>query len=366
MLMWQPPIRWTLLSLLLGICSSRDCLVPSGRRSAKDSPAKVELTLESLVNDELELFWVNEEGSETYVRDIPAGGVTKETTHQGHLFRAYSKTAPRQLVMEHSVLNRAQRTEVFIIPCGDLGAFSKSARAKEFEQLAYRGDDSKCDGDDVGLWSCVRYVGKDDLALRDPDLYGLADGEAEGGQHAHGFADGTYTRQIKDIPKVTAHGPGYLRMRFTPKLMEALRWWQNYVAKHGAGVREFVAGGYTNAKSHELSIMSLDNHRDIHRLITAEMKDILEWWTGMPLVHTATYGVRTYHRGSVLIDHVDRHDTHVASAVLQLSQSVDAGYGWPLEVLCPQDVVGEVYLQPGELVLYEGAWLRHGRPMRWP
>jgi len=28
-------------------------------------------------------------------------------------------------------------------------------------------------------------------------------------------------------------------------------------------------------------------------------------------------------------------------------------------------MTGEVYLQPGQVVLYEGAWLRHGRPQRF-
>jgi len=44
---------------------------------------------------------------------------------------------------------------------------------------------------------------------------------------------------------------------------------------------------------------------------------------------------------------------------------VDEDGGWPLEVLLPHGRVGEVYLQAGEMVLYEGAWLRHGRPMRF-
>ena len=35
------------------------------------------------------------------------------------------------------------------------------------------------------------------------------------------------------------------------------------------------------------------------------------------------------------------------------------------EVMLPDGRLGEVYLQPGEMVLYEGAWLRHGRPMRF-
>ena len=85
----------------------------------------------------------------------------------------------------------------------------------------------------------------------------------------------------------------------------------------------------------------------------------------MRLKHTSTFGVRIYRRDSMLINHVDRMDTHLASAVLQISQEVDADGGWPLEVMLPDGMVGEVYLQPGEMVLYEGAWLRHGRPMRF-
>merc|ERR1712083_637479 len=33
-------------------------------------------------------------------------------------------------------------------------------------------------------------------------------------------------------------------------------------------------------------------------------------------------------------------------------------------VLLPGGRAAEVYLKPGEMVLYEGTWLRHGRPMR--
>ena len=78
----------------------------------------------------------------------------------------------------------------------------------------------------------------------------------------------------------------------------------------------------------------------------------------MRLKHTSTFGVRIYRRDSMLINHVDRMDTHLASSVLQVSQEVDVDGGWPLEVMLPNGMVGE-------MVLYEGAWLRHGRPMRF-
>jgi hypothetical protein len=68
----------------------------------------------------------------------------------------------------------------------------------------------------------------------------------------------------------------------------------------------------------------------------------------------------------MLINHVDRADTHVASAVIQVAQT-GIQQGWPLEIMHPDadSSVAEVYLQPGELVLYEGARFLHGRPMRF-
>ena len=82
---------------------------------------------------------------------------------------------------------------------------------------------------------------------------------------------------------------------------------------------------------------------------------------GLRLKHTSTFGIRVYRRGSMLIDHVDRMDTHLASAVIQVDQKVDENGGWPLELLLANGTVAEVYTQPGEVILYEGAWLRHGR-----
>lgn len=114
-----------------------------------------------------------------------------------------------------------------------------------------------------------------------------------------------------------------------------------------------------------MSKLNLDKYPNVRMTIVKEMQQIMQWWTQARVKHTSTYGVRIYHRGSMLINHVDRVDTHLASAVLQVAQDVDEDGGWPLEVLLGNRTVGEVYLQPGEMVLYEGAWLRHGRPMRF-
>ena len=40
----------------------------------------------------------------------------------------------------------------------------------------------------------------------------------------------------------------------------------------------------------------------IQRAAAAEMRAVLEWWTGRSLKHTSTFGVRIYHRDSMLIN----------------------------------------------------------------
>ena len=41
----------------------------------------------------------------------------------------------------------------------------------------------------------------------------------------------------------------------------------------------------------------------------------------------------------MLINHIDRQDTHIASAVLQIGQRIDKDGGWPLEILHPHHPV---------------------------
>ena len=133
--------------------------------------------------------------------------------------------------------------------------------------------------------------------------------------------------------------------------------------QHNIIPHESVAGFYTNDHIVQMEKLDLDSFRHIRAKIVSEMKGIMQWWTRRQLTHTSTFGVRIYKENNMLINHVDRADTHLASAVLQVAQSGDAG--WPLEVIGADGETYEVYLQPGEMVLYEGARLFHGRPMRF-
>jgi len=50
----------------------------------------------------------------------------------------------------------------------------------------------------------------------------------------------------------------------------------------------------------------------------------MERWSGKRLKKSAIYGVRVYRRGSMLHNHVDRSDTHIISAIVNVAQQVGA------------------------------------------
>lgn len=125
-----------------------------------------------------------------------------------------------------------------------------------------------------------------------------------------------------------------------------------------------IGGDYTNIQKIGMAKIDMDKFPREKQVIINEMQSVLQWWTQRRLKHTSTFGIRIYKRDSMLVNHVDRADTHLASAVLQVGQE-DVDEGWPLEVLTPEGNTIEVYLQPGEMILYEGARLFHGRPMRF-
>ena len=110
-------------------------------------------------------------------------------------------------------------------------------------------------------------------------------------------------------------------------------------------------------------MISLDhNFHERNSIANDVVKQVLmEWNGGIDLEFTAFYGIREYQRGAVLRNHVDRVDTHVYSVVLQVGQSgIDSD--WPLEVIGFDGKRYEITVQPGEMILYEGHRLMHGRP----
>lgn len=347
---------------------TRACPLPTPGMKSASSVKKAFVTFENHAPFAVKAYWVDFAGEEKENGEVASAQVVRSNSFVGHVMRHYYEgNGQRTLVSEYVVSDSAKEHPVAIKSCVELAHLSNDTpldggRGAEFEKLA---QDPNAPCEPVGrsdLWSCSRHITKTMLAERPKHLYGFLNQEESGSRKVGETTDNGYVRHIPKMPRVT-DGPGFLRMNFTESLNEVRAWVEANIIQE-MEVHDVISGGYTNNHIHLFSKLNLDRFPEVRKQIVGEMRLILQWWTQMRLKHTDTFGVRIYHRHSMLINHVDRDQTHIASAVIQFAQGVDVDGGWPLEVIDEQGETHEVYLQPGQLVLYEGGKLKHGRPMR--
>lgn len=110
------------------------------------------------------------------------------------------------------------------------------------------------------------------------------------------------------------------------------------------------------------SLMPLfvDTH-EINRKVLTSVKPILESWAGVPLVANNAYGLRVYRNGSILRMHLDKPETHVISAIFHVSHDPESE-PWPLVIEDFKGNTVEVFMEPGDMLLYESSKCYHGRP----
>ena len=97
-----------------------------------------------------------------------------------------------------------------------------------------------------------------------------------------------------------------------------------------------------------------------NRELLQQLQSRHEEWAGRKLKLSGCFGPRIYTRGSFLYLHTDRPETHIVSSTITIAREVDEP--WPFRI---EDHAGEIHdmiIEPGEMVFYEGAYLRHGRP----
>jgi prolyl 4-hydroxylase len=93
--------------------------------------------------------------------------------------------------------------------------------------------------------------------------------------------------------------------------------------------------------------------------LAEELRPLHEAWAGVPLALSHCYGIRCYQRGTFLYNHVDRQP-HLVSSTICVDHALDSP--WPLSIVSLDGQVSQISMEPGELVLYEGTRLAHGRP----
>jgi len=352
------------ISFLAPVRAIESCPEPTGLGS-RNTGGQVTGKFINNAGYDIIVSWVDFQGNARPLAVIGTGYDYSSGSYSGHLFR-FEALQSGHFLDEF----RIEGMEGGVVPfsveaCGteEQDALNKHLdfdRAEEFQSLVHD-QRAPCVGTS-SQWSCVRYLSSKEVSERTSENFGFIEGE-NSYRGVGTTEDNSYVRHIPNMP--VYNRPGYLKMNFTQTMKDLLlEWYQerklDSMEDHGV-----VGGGYMNDKAVSMDKINLDKFPDQHQGIIREMQQIGQWWSGIRLRHTSTFGIRVYRRGSMLINHVDRSSTHIISSVLQIGQEVDEDGGWPLEVVLPNNAgVAEVYLQPGEMVLYEGGRLKHGRPMR--
>eukprot|EP00658_Telonema_sp_P-2_P066581 TRINITY_DN55570_c0_g1_i1.p1 TRINITY_DN55570_c0_g1~~TRINITY_DN55570_c0_g1_i1.p1 ORF type:complete len:315 (-),score=68.89 TRINITY_DN55570_c0_g1_i1:230-1174(-) len=239
-------------------------------------------------------------------------------------------------------------------------------------------------------WSCVRVVPDSELAARHWSEYGFQPADRLDlcpackrrkcnwlRYHVEIHEWYAELNQRQAIARRVTQGPGFLKMSIPPSLVAQLFQWRKNQSHHWEVPRDdgytqggyehgrIIHGCYTNSHVFPVGHLELGRFDAVREQVIKHAHQVLEWWTGIRLVHSETFGMRIYHRNNMLINHLDRKETHVASVLLQVFQEGAQDDGWPLEIVGADGKLREIYLQPGEMLLYEGARFLHGRPMRF-
>jgi len=113
-----------------------------------------------------------------------------------------------------------------------------------------------------------------------------------------------------------------------------------------------------------LSFHHIPNIRDhIHKLL----QPLHEEWSGQKLEPSFVYGIRSYNKGAVLVEHKDRIETHHISSIIIVDKDLDCGceaskdIDWPLNFQDHNGKRHRLYAEPGDIILYESAACNHGR-----
>lgn len=141
-------------------------------------------------------------------------------------------------------------------------------------------------------------------------------------------------------------------------LQDYLDKFQSNLHKENWGTQTYTNHWKRETHVHNIEFfMPLEDRKTIQR----EVQEVLEGWSGVPLIPTSMYGIRIYREGAILAPHVDRLPL-VISAILNVAQDEDCTDEWPLEVIGRDGIAVNLTLQPGEMILYESHSIIHGRP----
>ena len=124
---------------------------------------------------------------------------------------------------------------------------------------------------------------------------------------------------------------------------------------------EIVEGFIHTSQDQQPASRLVNLSESLKQEIHMDLQPLLEDWSNTRLDPTFVYGIRIYVRDAILKEHRDREQTHIVSAIINVDQEVDTD--WPLIIEDHHYRKHQIILNPGEVLFYESARLKHGRPI---
>ena len=171
---------------------------------------------------------------------------------------------------------------------------------------------------------------------------------------------------VETLPKFTEKGFVKLKLpqsdwELVQEMYESVK--ESISEEKFNGKEDFIPG-----KGNTSNIMSLESVPHLKLQLHNSLLPLHKSWANTNIEPTFIYGIRSYNKGATLTEHVDRIETHHISSIILVDKDLRCGcknkeFGddWALDI---QDHNGEwhkVYLEPGEILMYESARCKHGR-----
>lgn len=126
------------------------------------------------------------------------------------------------------------------------------------------------------------------------------------------------------------------------------------------GKEDFIKG--------DSELISYDHIPHIRNLIHNQLLPIHRDFAGVDIEPSAMYGIRSYLRGSSLVEHTDKVETHHVSSSILVDKDLrcgcqhkDNGDDWAFDIQGYDGDWYKIYLEPGDMIVYESALCVHAR-----
>lgn len=166
---------------------------------------------------------------------------------------------------------------------------------------------------------------------------------------------------VEDFPKFTELG--FLKLTVPQKEWEFVKDIYNqlleYKVEENFVGKEQIIPSENGTNSSD--IFSLDRVPELRTKLHNDLLLFHKEWANTRITPSFMYGIRSYNNGAKLSFHRDRIETHHISSIICVDKNLNGNEDWALQIEDHNGIIHDVYLEPGEIVLYESAKCLHGR-----